>query len=195
LRRAPYTAPMLLRGCLTAAFALLLGSCQIVALVGENPDAATPADLPLPEDRATPRPDVSAAPDLPIAILDTSTPPDVGGSGPTVPPTDAAPVEEGIVGAMDSPEGRPDRETFTRDAPLASLEVGREDATPPGVDGGAAQITEAGATLDIPPTTDDAITVMGMDVVGASCRRDLDCARDPAGRFCGLMTMRCGPSP
>jgi hypothetical protein len=30
------------------------------------------------------------------------------------------------------------------------------------------------------------------DVAGAACRRDSDCARDPAGPLCGRGTMRCG---
>jgi hypothetical protein len=57
----------------------------------------------------------------------------------------------------------------------------------------AAMTADAGMTLvEDSAGLEDTSLLLPDALVGATCRRDSECARDPAGMLCGTMTMRCG---
>lgn len=170
-----------------ARCALCLGwvtsGCAITALVGENPDAgfavdavvATPFDAGAPSDVVTPSDLVTVGPDGVDApsIVDRLV---VSRDVPGVLLPDAATPEAGAIGTPDRDAATDATGSDVALAPEAAATADAVSSTP--VD--AAQEDARPIALDVPP--------------GAACRRDAECVADPAGPFCSLLTMRCGPS-
>lgn len=176
-----------------ARCALCLGwvtsGCAITALVGENPDAgfavdavvaspdlvATPFDAGAPSDVVAPSDLVTAGPDVvdaPSFVDRLVAPRDVPG----VMIPDAATPEAGAIGTPDRDAATDATGSDVALAPEAAATADAVSSTP--VDAGAEDARPM--ALDVPP--------------GAACRRDAECVADPAGPFCSLLTMRCGPS-
>lgn len=160
-------------------FGLVTSGCAITALVGENPDAgfaidavvAPPSDAGAPSDVVTAIDVVRVGPDVvdaPPLIEGLGVDRDV--SGVALP--DSSPLEAGSIATPDRDAGAGSEVGAAPDAPTTGgivspvRDASADDAHP--------------IALDVPP--------------GAACRRDAECVADPAGPFCSLLTMRCGPS-
>lgn len=161
--------------------------CAIIALVGENRDAGfdvAAVDAPMrAPDVVAPPADAPALPDDVPPPVDAPAPPDAG------------PPAMDVAFVTDVP--------FVFDARLmdrpGSQGAGQDvvDATDAGDDvvvrADASATADAGMTVvEDSAALEDASQLLPDALVGASCRRDSDCARDPAGMLCGTMTMRCG---
>ena len=158
---------------------LALGApgCAIIALVGENRDAgfeAATVDVPViaPDVIAPPR-DAPALPDSGPPAMDVPDPSDVRST------RDALAVDQPVI---------PGTGQDVVDAALGD-DVG-EDVV---VRADASATADAGMVMpaDV-EALEDAQQGLPDVAGGAPCRRDSDCTRDPAGMFCGMMTMRCG---
>lgn len=156
--------------------------CAIIALVGENRDAgfdaAAVVDVPVsPPDRVTLPVDVPALPDAGPPAMDVAFVTDV----PTV--IDVRIVDRpGPIGAgQDVVDASPGDDAGV-DAGVDVVVRADASAT---ADAGMTMVKDGSALEDASLFLPD---VLG----GAPCRRDVDCARDPAGTLCGTMTMRCG---
>lgn len=150
--------------------------CAIIALVGENRDAgfeAATLDVPVLPDVVAPPVDVPALPDAGPPAMDVAF------------VTDVPFVLDGRL--FDRPASMGAGQDVI-DAALGN-DVG-EDVL---VRADASQTADAGmTTVEDSAPTEDASQLLPDALVGATCRRDNDCARDPAGMLCGTMTMRCG---
>ena len=168
--------------------------CAIIALVGENRDAGFEAAVDAP----AVAPDVVAPPsDVPVVASDVVAPP------PDVPaPPDAGPPAMDVAFVNDVPEvidarmmDRPGPSGAGQDVVDASLgaDAGADAGADVVVRADAAMTADAGMTLvEDSAGLEDTSLLLPDALVGATCRRDSECARDPAGTLCGTMTMRCG---
>lgn len=151
--------------------------CAIIALVGENRDAGLDAPT---VDAPVSAPDL-VAPPMDMPVLSDAGPPamDVAFV------TDVPRVFD--VRMVDRPGSTGAGQDVVDVALRADVEedvVVRADASPT-ADAGMVVVEDSAAL-------EDASQLLPDVMAGASCRRDSDCTRDPAGMLCGMMTMRCG---